>query len=305
MTKAYNRVSWHYLIKILVKMGFSQYFTDMICRLIANNWYSILFNGQPKEFFHSIRGMKQEDPLSLALFVLSSEVLSRALNSLCENQYFKRFGLPKWSHNISHLAYADDTSIFTAADEESLKQIMKVLMEHEQVSGQLINIEKSNFYVYHKVSTSFVNKVEQVTGSSRGKFPFKYLGCPIFHNKKRKEYYNDLIKKVKDKLQNWRDKLLSYEGKVVLIESVLQSIPIYLLSVVVPTKYTINEIYKIFARFFWRTKEEGISRHWIFWSKLCLPKREGELGFRSLYDSKALFAKLWWRFRTTTSLYVE
>jgi len=76
------------------------------------------------------------------------------------------------------------------------------LMEYEQVSGQLINKEKSNFYMYHKVGTSLVNKVEQVIGFSRGKIPFKYLGCPIFHNRKRKEYYNDLIKKVKEKLQN-------------------------------------------------------------------------------------------------------
>ncbi|XP_059292528.1 uncharacterized protein LOC132045986 [Lycium ferocissimum] len=65
-----------------------------------------------------------------------------------------------------------------------------------------------------------------------------------------------------------------------------------------PTKYTLNELHKIFARFFWSNKEEGRNRHWPAWLKLCVPKSEWGLGFNSLFDvSKALFAKLWWRFR--------
>nr|XP_018624288.1 uncharacterized mitochondrial protein AtMg00310-like [Nicotiana tomentosiformis] len=61
---------------------------------------------------------------------------------------------------------------------------------------------------------------------------------------------------------------------------------------------------KIFARFVWSTKEEGRRRHWTKWENLCPPKEEGGIGFRSLFDvSKALFAKLWWRFRTTKSLW--
>ncbi|KAG5595458.1 hypothetical protein H5410_036690 [Solanum commersonii] len=95
---------------------------------------------------------------------------------------------------------------------------MRDLKGYETISGKLINKEKSCFYMFHKVEARLVEKVEQITGLSKGNFPFKYLGCPIFHNRKRKEYYNDLIKKVKDRLQNWRGKLLSSGDKVVLIE---------------------------------------------------------------------------------------
>ncbi|KAG5592596.1 hypothetical protein H5410_043110 [Solanum commersonii] len=42
--------------------------------------------------------------------------------------------------------------------------------------------------------------------------------------------------------------------------------------------------------------------HWVAWEELCYPKKEGGIGFRSLHDvSRALFAKLWWNFRTSTS----
>ncbi|WMV54329.1 hypothetical protein MTR67_047714 [Solanum verrucosum] len=37
---------------------------------------------------------------------------------------------------------------------------------------------------------------------------------------------------------------------------------------------------------------------------MCYPKEEGGIGFRSLHViAKALFAKLWWTFRTSTSLW--
>ncbi|XP_060202576.1 uncharacterized protein LOC132630998 [Lycium barbarum] len=38
MAKAYDIVSWSYLIRVLRKMGFVEIFIDMVWRLIANNW---------------------------------------------------------------------------------------------------------------------------------------------------------------------------------------------------------------------------------------------------------------------------
>ncbi|XP_060182870.1 uncharacterized protein LOC132612794 [Lycium barbarum] len=175
---------------------------DMAIAYDRVSWLNLI---KAKGFFHSTRGVKQSDPISPALFILSAEVLSRALN-----------------------AEFDNTE--RGVIEEN----------YEDTAG-----------------------VEQITGFKRDQFPLNYLGCPIFHSRRKKVYYNDLIKKVKNKLQNWKGKLLSSGGKAVLINSVLQSIPIYMLSAVVPTKFTINELHKIFARFYWSTNEEGKSRHLV------------------------------------------
>ncbi|XP_060182036.1 uncharacterized protein LOC132611654 [Lycium barbarum] len=216
-------------------MGFAEIFIDMVWRLIANNWYSILLNGQAYGFFHSTSGVKQGDPLSPALFILSAEVLSRALNSLFENNEFRSYGIPKWSANLNHLAYADDTIIFSSADARSLELIME-------------------------------------------------LGCPVTHSRKRKVDYNDLIKKVKNRLQTWKGRMLSFGGKSVLINNGLMSMPIHLLPAIKPPKCVINDMHKIFSSFFWNNSEEGRRRHWSSCLNLCKQKEEGGVGFRSLFD---------------------
>lgn len=63
------------------RMGFSKLVVDLIWRLISNNWYSMLINGQAHRFFHSTRRVKQDDLLFPNLFILSAKVLSRVLNA--------------------------------------------------------------------------------------------------------------------------------------------------------------------------------------------------------------------------------
>lgn len=106
------------------------------------------------------------------------------------------------------------------------------------------------------------------------------------------------MSKISRKLQGWKGKLLSYGGRVVLVKHVLQSISIHYLSVMNPPENVLSIIQNIFAQFFWSNHIEGISRHWVRWSSLCLPEDEGGIGFKRVQDvSMALFCKLWWNFR--------
>ncbi|XP_016567089.1 uncharacterized protein LOC107865311 [Capsicum annuum] len=103
--------------------------------------------------------------------------------------------------------------------------------------------------------------------------------------------------------------LLSYADDVILFCSgdktsiyKMMSIPVYTLSAMNPPKKVIKQMHQILAKFFWGSLKNVKIRHWVAWEDLCYPREEGGLGFRSLYDvSKALFAKLWWNFRTATN----
>nr|XP_016440976.1 PREDICTED: uncharacterized protein LOC107766672 [Nicotiana tabacum] len=215
-------------------MGFFEQFINTVWNFLSNNWYSVLINDQDLGFSHSTRGVKQGDPLSPALFILSAEVLSRSLNKLFEYRRFRGYGIPKWTDPLNHLTYADDTIIFASADPYSLEKIVEVLSKYEFTSGQLINKSKSSFYMHSNVVGALFNSVGTIIGFARGGFPFTYLGCPISYKRRRKDYYNDLIKKVNTKLHSWKGKLLSFVGKATLISSVLQSIPTHILSVLEP-----------------------------------------------------------------------
>lgn len=82
-----------------------------------------------------------------------------------------------------------------------------------------------------------------------------------------------------------------------LITHVLQSMPLHLVSALNPPKGVINKLHRIFNIFSWGNSTECRKRHWVKWEDFCLPKDEGGIGFRSLYDmSNALFSKLWWQF---------
>ncbi|XP_070042576.1 uncharacterized protein [Nicotiana tomentosiformis] len=171
--------------------------------------------------------------------------------------------MPKWTDPLNHLTYGDDTIIFVSAHPNSLKKIMAVLGGYEKILGQFINKAKISYHMHSNVATALVQTVGDITGFTKGAFPFIYLGCPIFYTMGRKYYYDDFIKKC-------------------------------LLSILDPPKNILVYLNKLFARFFWSNKEEGRSKDWSSWQKLCLPKEEGGLGFRSLFDvSRALFAKLW------------
>lgn len=97
---------------------------------------------------------------------------------------------------------------------------------------------------------------------TRGSFPIMYLGYLITQTMKRKEHYAKLIDRVKENLQARKGKMLLYGGKEVLLTIVLQSIPIYVLSAIVPLMCVIKELQRIFAKFVWSNKELGRSKHW-------------------------------------------
>nr|XP_009787288.1 PREDICTED: uncharacterized protein LOC104235266 [Nicotiana sylvestris] len=202
-------------------------------RLVSNNWYSVLLNGQANGFVKSIRGVKQGDILSPTLFMLTGEVLGRALDALFDNSDFIGFVMPKWSHNINYLSYVDDTIIFSQLHYGAIQLIKNVLEDYEAASGE-----------------------------KRHPFLFIYLGCPIFYSRGKKDFYKGIMFNIQERLQSWKGKLLSIGGRAVLIAQVLEGMPIHLVLDVNLPKYVINDLHRMFASFFWSNSENGRARHW-------------------------------------------
>ena len=235
----------------------------MVWRLISNVWFSVLVNGVPHGFFKSSRGLQQGDPLSPALFIIGSKVLSRALNSLVSLSRSVGYTVPRHCPPVSHLAFADDVIIFANGSVAALKRVIRVLERYQNDSGQLVNVQKSGYLVHPRVSSARKGVIERVTKFQRKQFPVRYLGAPLFIGRAKEVYYSDLCQKVLNTVLSWKSRLLSFGEKLILIKHVLSSIPIHLLVVGVMPKGVFRMLERLCVDFLWGAVGERKKFHWI------------------------------------------
>ena len=85
--KAYDQITWSFVLKVLKRMGFGEKLVGWIEWCISTATFSILPNGSPAGFFGSSRGLRQGDPLSPYRFVLGMESLSVMIDKATEGGY--------------------------------------------------------------------------------------------------------------------------------------------------------------------------------------------------------------------------
>lgn len=159
--------------------------------------------------------------------------------------------MPKWSPPINHLPYGDDIMLFCSGENQSIKKMMNVLRGYEQVSIQLINLSKSLFYLHERIPMIYKIRIRRLTGIRQGEFPFTYLGCPVYYGRAKCYYFEESLRKISRRTFLWQNRLLSFDGKIILVRHVLQSMPLHLLSALCPPKGVIKAMHNIFAKYFW------------------------------------------------------
>ena len=140
-----------------------------------------------------------------------------------------------------------------------------------------------------------------------GKIPFKYLGIPMCVNTLFKKDCQALVDKIKLKVYNWKNKILSFAGRLQLINSVLASTHIYWASIFKIPIATIKEIESICRCFLWAKGEPVKGKAKIKWSDVCKPKINGGLGIKNLrFWNDALLSKhVWNLINNKNSLWVQ
>ena len=119
LEKAYDHLYWGFLLFLLQKCCFSEKWRNQIYFCISTVHFSLLVNGILHGLFGSSRRICQGDPLSLLLFVIVMEALSKMMEKAVGQSLLVGFSMGREGRNnllISHLLFADDTLIFCEND---------------------------------------------------------------------------------------------------------------------------------------------------------------------------------------------
>lgn len=101
------------------------------------------------------------------------------------------------------------------------------------------------------VSDQESKDLSRVLGCAKGSFPFNYLGVPIGANMGLKKHWKPIIDRFRSKLSDWKAKMLSFEGRITLIKSVLNILPTYFKSLFKAPQGILDTLEKIRSNFLW------------------------------------------------------
>ena len=127
--------------------------------------------------------------------------------------------------------------------------------------------------------------------------PFNYLGFSIGGASNRKEAWNSLEERFRYKIDRWRNVSLSKGGKLTLTQSVLNSLPCYLFSLLQALIGAINKMEKIVSDFVRMRGSTKLASHLVKLDTTFRPIYYGGLGIGSFRQkNNALLTKWLWGF---------
>ncbi|XP_058766611.1 uncharacterized protein LOC131640218 [Vicia villosa] len=128
---------------------------------------------------------------------------------------------------------------------EALTVLLKKSKDIGEFRGFRINGEKESILYGINLSDRYLEAASSFLSCEVGSLPFKFLGVRVGDNPRKLSMWKDRLTMLRKRLTVWRGKYLSMAGRVVLINSVLNAIPIYSLSFYKAPKKVLNEVRSI------------------------------------------------------------
>ncbi|CAL1400234.1 unnamed protein product [Linum trigynum] len=299
ISKAYNRIEWCLMEKMMRKLDFEERWIKMIMNCVTTVSYSLLVNGHQSEVFKPERGLRQGDKLSPYLFLLCVEGLSSLAQKAVREGKIHGIKVSHRAPEISHLLFADDNIFFTRATAQECQQLRDILRIYEEESGQKVNLQKSELSFSPNMKREQREALAAIMGMKQVEYHGKYLGLPTIIGREKKSVFTALVDRVRRKIKNGKNKTLSIAAKEVLLKVVAQSQVTYTMSVFMVPDGSLDEIRRAISSFWWGQQKEEKRIPWKAWKNMCKPKEEGGMGFKDIkLFNQAMVGKHLWNLMT-------
>ncbi|KAJ9560185.1 LOW QUALITY PROTEIN: hypothetical protein OSB04_005345 [Centaurea solstitialis] len=270
ISKAYDRLNWDFLRQMLLALGFSLRWTNMIMLTVETVEYFVKVNNELTGPISPKRGIRQGDPLSPYLFIICMEGLSAYLKAEESAGRIHGCKAARGAPAISHLFFADDAFFFCRATVDEVRHLKHMLTTYEEASA--INYAKSGIMVVITLHLA----LSMILGIHNPINTGRYLGLPSLVGRSKRCIFRHLQERLWAKLQKWSRKPFSSAGKATLIKAVAQAIPSYYMNVFLIPDSTIQKLERMINSNLVGPR----SVNWLSWDKLCIPQAYGGLGFR-------------------------
>ena len=249
--KAFDRVDWAFLLRVLQTMNFGPSFCHWIQLFYTQISSSVLVNGEQSASFCVSRGVRQGCPLSPLLYVIMAETLACAIRS---DPLIDGFSLPG-RRRIKLCQYADDTSIVVMSD-VSLLQVFSVFNRYELASGAKLNVTKSHgLLVGSWASRSNLPIALDWSSSS-----ITVMGTTLSNVADDSSCWTPPLDQLRLTLADWQQRHLSYHGRALVVNSLGLSPLWYLASFRTMPVLVVTAINACVFSFLWHNKWEKIAR---------------------------------------------
>lgn len=280
---------------MMQRMNFSGKWIRWIDGCLTSVSVSVMVNCSPGEEFHMERGIRKGDPLAPFLFLLVAEGLTGLVRKAMATGKLKGFNVGRNDDlEVPVLQFVDDTLLMGEASLQNVFSFKCILRCYELASGLKVNFLKS-CCVGIGVPVEEVQMFASILNCKIAYTRFTYLGLPIGENPRRTNLWQPMLNKLRKKRTSWKQKSLSFGGRLYLLNSILSAFPLFFLSFFRIPKGVLKEARKIMRNFLWGGSEGNSKVAWVKWEQVCRPKDFGGLGLKdwALFNTSLLGKWRW------------
>jgi hypothetical protein len=232
--KAFDTVSWDYLLRVLQIRGFPRKWISWIHMLTSSAKTTILLNGISGPWIQIRRGLRQGDPFSPLLFLIIVDILQKVIQGFSREGRLNHLLVLDLSCPV--IQYVDDTLIIFQRDMHQAHLLKEILDAFSLTTGLSINYDKSTL-VSINLDNEEQTQIANILGFPHSLLSQTYLGIPLSDSKLPKWALFPILQSLDKRIDTMAISGATSRGRLILSKSVLSTLPSHILAYIKAPKW--------------------------------------------------------------------